>query len=237
MRLVQLSRDSITFPSPEGALREPNGLLALGGDLSPARLLMAYQRGIFPWFSPGDPILWWSPDPRAVLFPDQFHISRSMRRFHQHSPYTVTLNHAFGDVIDACASDRIEGTWITPDVITAYIRLHELGHAHSIEVWHQGELIGGMYGVAQGGLFCGESMYSLRENASKTALLVFCDYFLRQGGKLIDCQVLNNHTASLGAVEIARRDYLSYLTRLKPQPLPAHCWIPKTLFDKRMVVK
>ncbi|MBB3321210.1 MULTISPECIES: leucyl/phenylalanyl-tRNA--protein transferase [unclassified Atlantibacter] len=231
MRLVQLSRESITFPSPEGALREPNGLLALGGDLSPARLLMAYQRGIFPWFSPGDPILWWSPDPRAVLFPDQFHLSRSMRRFHNRSPYRVTLNHAFGEVIDACASDRIEGTWITPEVLTAYVRLHELGHAHSIEVWHQDQLVGGMYGVAQGALFCGESMYSRRENASKTALLVFCDYFIRQGGKLIDCQVLNNHTASLGAVEIARRDYLNYLSLLKPQPLPSHCWVPKVLFD------
>ena len=231
MRLVQLSRESITFPSPEGALREPNGLLALGGDLSPARLLMAYQRGIFPWFSPGDPILWWSPDPRAVLFPEQFHISRSMRRFHNRSPYTVTLNHAFGKVIDACASDRDEGTWITPDVLAAYVRLHELGHAHSIEVWHQDELVGGMYGVAQGALFCGESMFSRRENASKTALLVFCDYFIRQGGQLIDCQVLNSHTASLGATEIARRDYLNYLSLLKPLQLPSRCWVPQILFD------
>lgn len=192
MRLVQLSRHSIAFPSPEGALREPNGLLALGGDLSPARLLMAYQRGIFPWFSPGDPILWWSPDPRAVLWPESLHISRSMKRFHKRSPYRVTMNYAFGQVIEGCASDREEGTWITRGVVEAYHRLHELGHAHSIEVWREDELVGGMYGVAQGTLFCGESMFSRMENASKTALLVFCEEFIGHGGKLIDCQVLND---------------------------------------------
>lgn len=229
MRLIQLSRDSITFPSPEGALREPNGLLALGGDLSPARLLMAYQRGIFPWFSPGDPILWWSPDPRAVLFPEQFHLSRSMKRFHNHSPYRVTLNHAFERVIDGCAHDRSEGTWITPDVVEAYQRLHELGYAHSIEVWKDTELVGGMYGVIQGVLFCGESMFSRAENASKTALLVFCQHFLRSGGKLIDCQVLNTHTTSLGAIEIPRRDYLRYLDELRTVSLASHTWVPKTL--------
>ena len=117
MRLVQLSHHSLAFPSPEGALREPNGLLALGGDLSPARLLMAYQRGIFPWFSPGDPILWWSPDPRAILWPTHYHVSRSMKRFHKNSPYRVTLNHDFSRVIDGCAADRNEGTWITPAVV------------------------------------------------------------------------------------------------------------------------
>lgn len=230
MRLVQLSRHSIAFPSPEGALREPNGLLALGGDLSPARLLMAYQRGIFPWFSAGDPILWWSPDPRAVLRPEDFHLSRSMKRFHKNSPYRVTLNYNFGGVIDGCAEDREEGTWITPDVVQAYHRLHELGHAHSIEVWEGDELVGGMYGVAQGALFCGESMFSRKINASKTALLVFCDDFLRQGGQLIDCQVLNEHTASLGAAEISRRDYLQQLDLLRHQKLASHFWVPRTLF-------
>ncbi|WP_435954403.1 leucyl/phenylalanyl-tRNA--protein transferase [Dryocola sp. BD626] len=229
MRLIQLSRDSIAFPSPEGALREPNGLLALGGDLSPARLLMAYQRGIFPWFSPGDPILWWSPDPRAVLFPEHFHVSRSMKRFHNRSPYRVTLNHAFEQTIAGCADDRSEGTWITHDIVEAYTRLHELGYAHSIEVWEGDELVGGMYGVIQGALFCGESMFSRRENASKTALLVFCQHFLRHGGKLIDCQVLNSHTASLGAIEIPRRDYLRYLATFRPEALVSHCWVPQTL--------
>ncbi|MFB5745503.1 leucyl/phenylalanyl-tRNA--protein transferase [Cedecea sp. S5-13] len=229
MRLVQLSRDSIAFPSPEGALREPNGLLALGGDLGPARLLMAYQRGIFPWFSPGDPILWWSPDPRAVLYPEQFHLSRSMKRFHRAAPYKVTLNHAFEHVLYGCASDRNEGTWITAEIVEAYLRLHELGHAHSIEVWDGEEVVGGMYGVAQGALFCGESMFSRRVNASKTALLVFCQHFIRHGGKLIDCQVLNEHTASLGVIEIPRRDYLQALAELRPQHLGPHCWVPQTL--------
>lgn len=229
MRLIQLSRDSIAFPSPEGALREPNGLLALGGDLSPARLLMAYQRGIFPWFSPGDPILWWSPDPRAVLFPERFHLSRSMKRFHRNSPYRVTLNHAFERVISECSDDRDEGTWITPDIIDAYKRLHELGHAHSVEVWTDNDLVGGMYGVAQGALFCGESMFSRRENASKTALLIFCQHFMSYGGKLIDCQVLNAHTTSLGAVEIPRREYLELLSIFRPHPLASYCWVPQIL--------
>jgi len=230
MRLVQLSRHSIAFPSPEGALREPNGLLALGGDLSPARLLMAYQHGIFPWFSPGDPILWWSPDPRAVLWPQHFHISRSMKRFHKTSPYRVTLNQAFDRIIEACALDRDEGTWITQEIIRAYQRLHQLGHAHSIEVWRENTLVGGMYGVCQGALFCGESMFSRAENASKTALLTFCADFCLHGGQLIDCQVLNSHTASLGAVEIPRRHYLEYLEKLLPLALTADFWQPRTLF-------
>jgi len=230
MRLVQLSRHNIAFPPPEGALREPNGLLALGGDLSPARLLMAYQRGIFPWFSPGDPILWWSPDPRAILEPLQFHLSRSMKRFHAKSPYRVTLNYAFGQVIEGCAADRDEGTWITHDIINAYLRLHELGYAHSIEVWDNDTLVGGMYGVAQGTLFCGESMFSRAINASKTALLVFCQDFSLGGGQLMDCQVLNEHTASLGAVEITRRHYLDQLDKLRLQKLPQNFWVPRTLF-------
>lgn len=230
MRLVQLSRHSIAFPSPEGALREPNGLLALGGDLSPARLLMAYQQGIFPWFSPGDPILWWSPDPRAVLWPEHFHVSRSMKRFHKTSPYRVTLNHAFERVLEGCANERDEGTWITRDIILAWLRLYELGHAHSIEVWRDNELVGGMYGVCQGALFCGESMFSRAQNASKTALMVFCADFIRQGGRLIDCQVLNSHTASLGAIEIPRRTYLERLDELRVMRLSPHCWIPRTLF-------
>lgn len=229
MRLVQLSRHSIAFPSPEGALREPNGLLALGGDLSPARLLMAYQRGIFPWFSLATRSSGGRP-PRAVLWPEQFHLSRSMKRFHQRSPYRVTLNHAFGEVIEGCASDRDEGTWITSSIVRAYHQLHELGHAHSIEVWQENTLVGGMYGVAQGVLFCGESMFSRAENASKTALLVFCQDFAHSGGKLIDCQVLNNHTASLGAVDIPRRDYLDYLSVLRGYRLPERFWVPRVLF-------
>lgn len=230
MRLIQLSRESLNFPPPEMALREPNGLLAMGGDLSPQRLLNAYHRGIFPWFSPGDPILWWSPDPRAILLPEHFHLSRSMKRFHQKSPYQVTLNQQFHQVIEGCASDRHEGTWITHEVKRAWQKLHELGHAQSIEVWRDKEMVGGMYGLELGQIFCGESMFSRSENASKTALLVFSQYFQQQGGKLIDCQVLNPHTLSLGAQEIPRARYLKYVHSLSQQPLSVDCWQPRRLF-------
>ncbi|QKJ86590.1 Leucyl/phenylalanyl-tRNA--protein transferase [Paramixta manurensis] len=230
MRLFQLSRESVNFPPPEMALREPNGLLAMGGDLSPARLLNAYQRGIFPWFSAGDPILWWSPDPRAVLLPHEFHLSRSMQRFHRKSPYRVTLNHAFAEVVEGCANQRDEGTWITPEVKRAWRNLAEMGHAQSIEVWLNQQLVGGMYGMALGQIFCGESMFSRASNASKTALLVFSRYFQQHGGQLIDCQILNPHTASLGAKEIARVDYLHWVNQLAHQAVSADCWHRQTLF-------
>ncbi|CNB89466.1 leucyl/phenylalanyl-tRNA--protein transferase [Yersinia pseudotuberculosis] len=229
MRVTQLSSQSFIFPSPELALREPNGLLALGGDLTAPRLLAAYQRGIFPWFNPGEMILWWSPDPRAVLFPEDLHISRSMRRFIRHCPYRFTLNHAFAEVISACATERDEGTWIGPDVQRAYCQLHALGHAHSLEVWLGNELVGGLYGVAVGAVFCGESMFSRADNASKSALMVFCHHFTHHGGELIDCQVLNAHTASLGAVEIPRNFFLQQLSQLQFSPLPAECWLPQSL--------
>ncbi len=229
MRVTQLSSQSFIFPSPELALREPNGLLALGGDLTAPRLLAAYQRGIFPWFNPGEMISWWSPDPRAVLFPEDLHISRSMRRFIRHCPYRFTLNHAFADVISACATERDEGTWIGRDVQQAYCQLHALGHAHSLEVWLENELVGGLYGVAVGAVFCGESMFSRADNASKSALMVFCHHFTQHGGELIDCQVLNAHTASLGAVEIPRNFFLQQLSQLQFSPLPAECWLPQSL--------
>ncbi len=229
MRVTQLSSQSFIFPSPELALREPNGLLALGGDLTAPRLLAAYQRGIFPWFNPGEMILWWSPDPRAVLFPEDLHISRSMRRFIRHCPYRFTLNHAFAEVISACATERDEGTWIGPDVQRAYCQLYASGHAHSLEVWLGNELVGGLYGVAVGAVFCGESMFSRADNASKSALMVFCHHFTHHGGELIDCQVLNAHTASLGAVEIPRNFFLQQLSQLQFSPLPAECWLPQSL--------
>lgn len=231
MRLYRLSPDSLRFPAPTSALHEPNGLLAFGGDLSAERLLTAYHLGIFPWYSPGDAILWWSPDPRAVLFPDEFHISRSLKRFFRKNPFRITLNQAFAQVIAACAERGMEGTWIGPEVEYAYCRLHKLGQAHSVEVWHGDELVGGVYGVAQGALFCGESMFSRRDNASKAALLTFCRFFGQQGGKMIDCQVLNSHTASLGAREIPRREYLSLLSQLQSLTLAPRCWQPKTLSD------
>ncbi len=230
MRLIQLSDESLHFPPPEMALREPNGLLAMGGDLSPARLLSAYYGGIFPWFSPGDPILWWSPDPRAVLLPQEFHLSRSMKHFHRHSPYQVTLNKDFCGVIDGCASERQEGTWITPEVKQAWLTLFAMGRAQSIEVWRDQKLVGGLYGLPLGQIFCGESMFSRSPNASKTALLVFSQYFHQHGGKLIDCQVLNHHTASLGAKEIPRKNYLHVLNTLAHQTMPVDCWQPQVLF-------
>lgn len=229
MRLVQLSRHSVSFPNPEYALREPNGLLALGGDLTPPRLLSAYRSGIFPWFEPGEVILWWSPDPRAVLFPQERHISRSMKRFMHRTAYRYTLNQAFDQVVSGCAEQRDEGTWIGPLVKQGYQQLHENGHAHSVEVWLENELVGGLYGVSVGGLFCGESMFSRSLNASKCALMVFCQHFTHYGGELIDCQVLNPHTASLGVREIPRRQFLQQLSRLAPCQLAAECWLPQEL--------
>lgn len=230
MRLVKLEANSLNFPEPETALQEPNGLLAIGGDLTAPRLLSAYQHGIFPWFEPGEMILWWSPDPRAILVPGERHASRSLKRFMRKMPFRFTLNQQFEQVIHACAMQREDGTWIGPLVQRGYQELHEAGRAHSVEVWEGEELVGGLYGVSVGGLFCGESMFSRRENASKTALLVFSEWFHRQGGKLIDCQVLNPHTASLGAEEIARARYLQYVYSLAHQPLITGCWQPQRLF-------
>lgn len=229
MRIVKLSSQSVSFPSPAGALRDPNGLLAIGGDLTPPRLLAAYQHGIFPWYSPGEAILWWSPDPRAVLFPAEYHVSRSLKRFLRDNPFRITLNHDFAAVIAACAHRPFEGTWIGVDVQRAYLQLHHLGHAHSVEVWQGNELIGGMYGVAQGALFCGESMFSRTTNASKCALMAFCRHFAAYGGELVDCQVLNAHTATLGARDIPRRQFLQLLSNLQRRVLAPECWLPQVI--------
>lgn len=229
MRIVKLSPQSLAFPSPEGALRDPNGLLAIGGDLTAPRLLAAYERGIFPWYSPGEAILWWSPDPRAVLFPAEFHLNRSLKRFLRHDPFRITLNHDFAAVIAACAHRPNEGTWIGPEVQRAYQHLHRLGYAHSVEVWQDDQLVGGMYGVAQGALFCGESMFSRVTNASKCALMAFCCHFAAYGGELIDCQVLNAHTARLGAREIPRRQFLQQLSTLQRRLLAPACWAPQVI--------
>lgn len=220
----------LQFPPAQQALTEPNGLLAVGGDLSPERLMLAYQQGIFPWFSPDDPLLWWSPDPRAVLLPQQLHISRSLQKFLRRCDYQVTLNHAFTQVIAQCATIRGEDQiWITPEMQSAYCELHQLGFAHSVEVWHNRALIGGLYGVAQGKIFCGESMFSRQSNASKVAMVAFCRHFIACGGELIDSQILNDHTASLGAFNIARDDYLQLLQQLQQQALTANCWHNQTL--------
>ncbi|WON78184.1 leucyl/phenylalanyl-tRNA--protein transferase [Serratia sp. UGAL515B_01] len=229
MHIVRLSPTSVTFPSPEAALSDPNGLLAIGGDLTPSRLLTAYACGIFPWYSPGEEILWWSPDPRAVLVPHEYHASRSLKRFLRGAPFRITLNHDFAAVINACAQRPDEGTWIGEDIQHAYLQLHRMGYAHSVEVWRGEELVGGLYGIIQGALFCGESMFSRTTNASKCALMAFCHHFASYGGELIDCQVLNAHTARLGAREIPRSQFLQRLSNLQRKTLAQECWLPQVI--------
>lgn len=205
------------FPPVTRALREPNGLLAAGGDLSPERLLAAYRRGIFPWFSPGEPILWWSPDPRMVLLPEAMKLSRSLMRTLRAGRYEVRLDTAFTDVIRHCADTARpgqSGTWITRAMQQAYRRLHELGHAHSVEVFMDGELAGGLYGMAVGRAFFGESMFSLRRDASKIALAHLCSHLQRLEFGIIDCQMETRHLASLGARPIPRQEFLAALDRL-----------------------
>lgn len=229
MWLHALSAENTDFPPTDSALTDPNGLLAFGGDLSVERLLSAYQKGIFPWFSPGEPVLWWSPDPRAVFFPSQLQPNRSMRKWLKKSPFRITLNHAFADVIHHCADARSGETWISPQIQAAYRRLHRLGIAHSVEVWQHNELVGGLYGLSLGQVFCGESMFSLQDNASKTALLTFNQAFCQAGGMLIDCQVMNPHLASLGAVSLPRQAFLRLLTQHQSLALTTPFWQPREL--------
>ncbi|PIX75635.1 MAG: leucyl/phenylalanyl-tRNA--protein transferase [Rhodocyclales bacterium CG_4_10_14_3_um_filter_68_10] len=200
------------FPPPKRALRDPNGLLAAGGDLSAARLLAAYAQGIFPWYAPGEPILWWSPDPRMVLFPAEFRISRSLRRTLARDRYRVLLDTAFAEVIAGCANAPRRGqngTWISAEMQSAYLRLHRMGHAHSVETWIDGELAGGLYGVAIGRVFFGESMFSRAADASKIAAAHLARILERRGFAVIDCQMSTAHLASLGAREIARSQFVA----------------------------
>ena len=203
----------IGFPDTSLAETEPNGLLAIGGDLSQARILGAYRRGIFPWFSPGQPILWWSPAPRMVLFPGEFHCSRSLRRSLRNRGYQVSINLAFEDVIGACAGPRRphEGTWLLPEMIESYVALNLAGHAHSIEVWLDDDLVGGLYGIAIGQVFFGESMFSRRTDASKVALSRLTEIASNHPFQLIDCQIHTEHLASLGAREVAREAFQQIL--------------------------
>ncbi len=214
------------FPPVEEALDSPNGLLAIGGDLSPTRLLTAYQHGIFPWYNLGEPILWWSPNPRLVLFPEKLRISRSLRRTLQKGVFRVTFDQAFNQVIDACAAPRkqVEGTWITPEMKAAYSRLHELGYAHSVESWDQDGLAGGLYGVAIGRVFFGESMFYRRTDASKVAFVALVESLKRWQYALIDCQVRTAHLISLGAEEIPRTKFILLLKRLCQMPCAETAW-------------
>lgn len=201
------------FPPVSQALREPSGLLAAGGELSTERLLAAYAGGIFPWYGEGEPVLWWSPDPREVLFPQEFHLSRSLARTLRRGLFRITENTAFAAVIDACAAARAvdRGTWITPQMRAAYLELHRLGHAHSIETWAGEELVGGLYGVRTGPVFCGESMFSRRDDASKAALAWLVDQCAARAIVLIDCQTPSAHLRGLGSRAMPRSQFLEFL--------------------------
>ena len=214
------------FPSPEHALTDPNGLLAIGGDLEPQTLERAYRAGIFPWYSQGEPVLWWSPDPRAVLDPRAVRISRSLRRVLRHRRFRITMDRAVEAVLHGCARPRpgSQGTWITPDMHVAYTRLHRSGLAHSVESWDGDDLVGGLYGVAIGRVFFGESMFMRQPDASKAALAVLAQQIDRWGYRLIDCQQSSAHLASMGAVDIPRNEFLTLLEHLVAQPGQVAPW-------------
>lgn len=205
----------LVFPRAEDA--PADGLLMAGGDLSPERVLLGYSRGIFPWYGEDSPILWWSPDPRCVLFTEKLHVNPRLRRSLQARDFTFSVDTCFERVIRFCAEvprPGQDGTWIVPDMVEAYLRLHELGHAHSVEVWEGGELAGGLYGVKLGRVFFGESMFHLRSYASKAALVFLAEQLRAQGVELVDCQQATPHMLRLGAEEIPRREFLSLVRRL-----------------------
>lgn len=222
--IFRLPRE-IVFPEP--ALAEPTGLLAVGGDLSPERLLVAYASGIFPWFEETQPILWWSPDPRLVLLPDALHVPRSLAKVMRRGTYEVRTDTAFAEVIERCAAvvrpDQ-EGTWITEDMQAAYVRLHELGWAHSAEAWKDGELVGGLYGVGLGSAFFGESMFAEAPDASKVAFVTLVQDLRARGCDLVDCQVRTEHLARFGAIEMSRAEYLRRLRACVAHPTRRGRW-------------
>lgn len=214
MPVFQLSDDSLIFPPPD--LAREDGLLAVGGDLSVPRLLLAYEQGIFPWYSPGEPLLWWSPNPRLVLFPEEFHLARRLARTIRQQVFHITFDTDFARVIRACGQTRRKeehGTWLDEDMIQAYCQLHALGHAHSVECWQNGELVGGLYGVALGGAFFGESMFSLVPDSSKVALAALVARLKGWEFELIDCQVGTGHLQRLGAREISGAEFSSRLAQ------------------------
>jgi len=216
--IYMLEPGSLEFPPSDQAMKDPDGLLAIGGDLSPDRLIEAYRQGIFPWFQQGQPILWWSPDPRWVIFPDDFHLSRSLRKVVNRREFSVTFDRSFEQVLTGCASPAPgrEETWITDDMRCAYIQLFAMGLAHSVECWEQEQLVGGLYGIALGKVFFGESMFSRRTNASKVAMARLVEKLRQDGFRLIDCQVHTRHLESLGSTPISRTDFIKTLHELIP---------------------
>lgn len=218
-----------SFPDVENALREPDGLLAAGGDLHVERLLYAYTRGIFPWYEDGQPILWWSPDPRCVMRPDEFRVSRRLRQYLRRSTFTLSCNRAFADVIRACAGARPaqQGTWITADMMAAFEQLHAEGWAHSVEIWDESELVGGIYGLSIGRVFFGESMFSKRDNASKFAMFFLCQILSRNDFTLLDCQVLSQHLMTLGAGSMPRTEFSELLRTSCATPAKFTAWPSK----------
>ena len=224
--MIPWLRGDAPFPPISKALASPNGLLCAGGDLSAERLVAAYAHGIFPWFAEGDPILWWSPDPRMVLFPDELKVSRSLRKVKDRGLYETRVDTAFRAVIEACAAPRDghAGTWIVPEMIEAYTHLNELGFAHSVESWQDGELAGGLYGVALGPVFFGESMFARAPDASKVALVSLVERLKARACRLIDCQQATAHLASLGAREIARPEFARLLEESIQYPLIGERW-------------
>ena len=214
------------FPDPNTALDEPNGLVAAGGDLSPERLLDAYRHGIFPWFSEGEPILWWSPDPRTAFATDHIHVSTRLRRWLRGCGWTIRADTAFADVVRACAAPRAiqRGTWITPGMLAAYQQLHALGYAHSVEIYDVDRLVGGIYGVAIGRMFFGESMFSAATNGSKVALFALCRTLHGWQFPLLDAQVPSPHLFTLGAFEMQRAKFIAQVAELSAQPSQSGSW-------------
>lgn len=214
------------FPPLERALRKPEGLLAIGGCLSPQRLINAYRHAIFPWYNPGEPILWWSPDPRLVIFPEKLHLSKSLGKTLRKKTFTITTDQAFTEVIGACAEARKNdtGTWISAEIKRAYIQLYQLGHAHSVEAWHGHQLVGGLYGVAIGQVFFGESMFHRQTDASKVALAWCVQQLSKWNYQLIDCQVETGHLTRFGAEKIARPDFQRLLNYYCDQQPDCNAW-------------
>ncbi len=229
---VFLLSDRIAFPPPE--LSQEDGLLAIGGDLSEKRLLRAYSMGIFPWYSEGSPILWWSPDPRLVLLPDEMKVSRSLQQVLKKGVFTVTTDRVFDEVIRNCAKihqKKQGGTWITDDMMRAYLRLHDSGFAHSVESWYGGELVGGLYGVALGAAFFGESMFTKMSNASKVAFVTLVRQLAKWGFTLIDCQIATGHLMTFGAREIPRSEFLWLLGRALEKGTRADKWANESIIQ------